>query len=136
MNANESGAAAEYLAAARFISMGYKVWWPGDQSSRADLLIEKGNDFLKVQCKRAGWVKGKYLRVKTSSNTRKGGIKPYRYGDYDLLAAIDGDRMWLIPYEEVRSHAHEIYLDKRNAKGVQQRDRLSFDAARWLLPQP
>lgn len=137
MNSNESGAAAEYLAAARFLSMGYKVWWPGDQSSSADLLIEKDHDFLRVQAKRATWVRKtgsahEYLRVKTVSN-HKGYTKAYKYGDYDLLAAVDGQRLWIIPYEETRRFKSAIYLDKR---GGTARNRAAFDSDHWLAPQP
>lgn len=47
------GAAAELYVASRLVALGYAVYYPLVTQSKADIVIEKGGVFQKVQVKKA-----------------------------------------------------------------------------------
>ncbi len=118
--------------------MGYAVHFPMDPASRYDLLITRGTDVLKVQVKKAQWRKNaeggnERLTVRTMpSGGRQRRAKAYKFGDYDLLAAIDGYRMWLVPYDELPVGLQWLALDVRGPS-TKRKNAKSYDPSKWLV---
>jgi hypothetical protein len=119
--------------------MGYAVHFPIDPSSRYDLLLTKPNDpiAIKVQVKRATWARktdtaNEFLAVKlASTSSKRGQKKVYVDGDFDFLCAIDGFRMWLVPYADIRGFKN-LSLDKRGPARVIE-NRKPYDPSKWLV---
>lgn len=95
------GAAAELKAAARLAELGYIIYYPLLTQSKADLVIERDGKFQKVQVKRA-------TRSEAGGNPfiqiRLGGAGRLDYtdGDFDVLAMVYEDRLWLLPWGMVK----------------------------------
>ena len=107
------GAAAEHSVAALFLANGYEVWWPSRGQSRADFVLEKKGRFWKVQVKTATWERrgdNEYLRVRLEKPSR--GSRAYLPGDFDLLVATDGNRVWSVGFDALPSTS-SLCLDKR-----------------------
>jgi hypothetical protein len=88
------------MAASRFLSEGYQVYWP-TLAHEVDFVIEKGGKLSRVQVKTAGYSKAgriSYLQcriIKTRSK-KASGFSPASF--YDLLFVhAPGVGDWLIP---------------------------------------
>lgn len=99
MNQFLQGAAAEHIAAAFFLRRGYDVLWPAADGCRYDFTAEQGGEWTKVQVKKVTRTPTGQLRVKCTPNGGRRVI--YRAGDFDVLVAVDGFRIWIIPYRDV-----------------------------------
>ena len=121
MNARHlSGVTAELFAAYRLSSVGYRIYYPFLTQSKCDLLIEDplGN-YYKVQVKKA---------TKSSANgyqfiqVRLGGCGRSNYieGDFDYLAMVYEDRLWLFPWSYTKdktSMSFSIFGEDVSKKG-------------------
>lgn len=96
---HREGSAAEHVVAAFFLRKGYDVLWPAAEGGKYDLMVHKTGYFLKVQVKKATRSRGR-LRVKCTPNGGRNRLI-YRAGDFDILAAVDRQRIWLIPYRSI-----------------------------------
>ncbi|MGL5189983.1 MAG: group I intron-associated PD-(D/E)XK endonuclease [Cetobacterium sp.] len=107
-----NGAAAEMLVASRFFSAGYEVYHPLATQSKADLVVYKDGQFLKVQVKKATPVT---IGNSTSHQVRLGGCgrAMYSEGDYDIMAVADGDIVRLFTWEETKDKK-SMCVGKRN----------------------
>lgn len=129
------GVAAEYQAAILLSSIGYAIHWPIDPSSPYDLLASKGHDYLKIQVKLARW--RKHLKgdnsslIVDSSTPSRSTKKGYSYGDFDLLCAIDGQRGWLIPFEDCLGRKN-LSLDRRGPSPLL-RNYKTYNPDHWLV---
>lgn len=131
-NANHfNGAAAERSVAAFFLGAGYEVWWPSVAQNRADFgITNEDTHFKTIQVKSARWESrgdNEYLRVRLKKPSR--GSREYVAGDFDYLAATDGDRIWIIPFDALPSRA-SLCLDKR---GPTVRDWNDYDPDDWRV---
>lgn len=94
------GAAAEFVAAAFFLRRGYDVLWPSSGAARYDFALEMNGEVTKVQVKKVSVSSTAKKRVKcTPDGGRKRRV--YASGDFDVLVAVDGNDLWIIPYKDI-----------------------------------
>lgn len=101
MDTRNQGAAAEYIVAAFFLRRCYSVLWPAAEGLKYDLAVEQPGIMLKIQVKKVTRSSTGRLRVMCSGNGSRKGRRMYKQGDFDMLAAVDGFRIWLIPYRDI-----------------------------------
>lgn len=92
--------AAESLAAAWYTLRNGAVFQPPSNASRIDLLVQRGDEMVRVQVKSAthrtggGWA----LRPVCFQGEGRSVARPFREGEVDELFAVTGDgRMFLLP---------------------------------------
>ena len=103
MTTDQKGAIAEAAIALAAIRLNIQVYKPMAEGGRCDLIIEPGDELLRIQCKWAQ-LKGDVLIVRcyTFRRTRDGYRKTtYTSSEVDAIAAYssDLDRCFLIPIE-------------------------------------
>jgi len=117
MQQHYTGAASEALAAAHYLGRGEDVFLPFMTQSRADILILRDGEPVKVQVKTATWGgngtgPNQYLQVRLANRTAGAGLL-YKEGDFDLLFIIDPEgRKWEIPWNELPA-TKSLCLDRR-----------------------
>lgn len=109
------GAAAEYAVASWYLENGYQVWWPSIQQDSIDFLTSKAGKVSRVQVKVAQWLREKGNRAPGLRVTLQHGAKAYKRTAFDLLAAVDGDRIWIFPFKLVY-HLSSIRLETPGVK--------------------
>lgn len=96
-----TGATSELFAAYKLSEQGYKIYFPFMTQSKADMVIEdhKGT-FYKIQVKTATLSSAngnEFIQIRLGGCDRT----EYQEGDFDLLAMVYNDRMWLFPWSFV-----------------------------------
>lgn len=126
-----NGLSSELYTASHFAQEGYEIFWPMQTQSRADFLIFKDGQALKVQCKKATWSKaGNYNYLQTRLSSRNKDSQPlYQEGDFDLLVVTDLEKIWVIPYQEVKGLTSLCLLSTKPTY----KSRASYDAATWRV---
>jgi len=96
MDYHNRGASSELFAASQFAARGHHVYFPAMTQSKSDFVVEMGGVFKKVQVKTGCRFSPKYPHL---LQIRLGGCGRTRYetGDFDLLAIVNGTRLWVIP---------------------------------------
>jgi hypothetical protein len=103
VNLHFIGSAAELYVAYRASEKNFIVSYPLFTQSKYDLIIDAGGKPLKIQVKKA---------TKNSTNgykfiqVRLGGCgRPtYTKDDYDYLAIVYEEKLWMLPYEVTKDH--------------------------------
>lgn len=112
-NCHFNGASSELYVAYKATEKGFVVNYPLFTQSRYDLIIDTGKKLLKVQVKRSvkSSVKGNYF-----IQIRLGGCghPDYKEGDYDYVAMVFDDKVWMLPYKDTEGHNFEIFAEKIN----------------------
>jgi len=131
-----NGSAAEYRAAAWFLENGYMVWWPSVHQDAADFMVSKSGKYRRIQVKKAAWSRRHrgsrryYLQVVINRGTE--GRRVYSAKDIDYVMAVDGERLWLIPFKSIRA-ARSLMLDKKGPAQLNQPTRLRYDPSEWRV---
>lgn len=101
------GDVAELLAAAKYIEKGYVVSRPLTDHARYDLLIDDGNNILKVQVKARSMKNGSVAVQKYTSN------KAYEDGDFDILVVycIDTGEIAALNWDELLTSDTILRID-------------------------
>ena len=98
-----NGAVSELKAMEYYLSKGYEIFTPLLSQSRADFIAASCDDCKKVQVKTATWSRAgnhKYLQVRLTDRT---GIKRmYEDGDFDEMAIIDENDIWIAPWKDIK----------------------------------
>ena len=103
MNSNDKGAVAELEIATAAVKLGIPVFKPLNEHSRADLILELGDQLMRVQCK---WGRLSASRdvviavLRTSHYTPRGQVcRTYDEREIDLIGVYCGelDRSFLLP---------------------------------------
>lgn len=94
------GSSSELFAASRFVLKGHCVYFPAMSQSKADFVADVDGRLVKVQVKSATQFNPKYphliqVRLGGSGRTR------YEAEDFDLLAIVFQDRLWVLPTTDV-----------------------------------
>ena len=96
---HSTGTSNEYYMAAMYMAEGHQVFWPADQHTAVDFLLERHNAKLKVQVKTVRDCNGYWKCDTVTKHARNS--KGSRH--YDLLVAVspNGD-VWEIPARLIR----------------------------------
>ena len=109
-----TGQRGELLVAEKLIANGWSVAHPLSDSSPFDLLVAKGDRFLRLQIK-ATLEQHHYPNKSPHYHfgTSKGfGLKKkYSRGEADFFVcvALDSLRFWIIPFKEIKTYTIKIY---------------------------
>lgn len=120
------GDLAELMVAADLVRQGYRVAFPYGEDWDADLLIERGGQFERVQVKYTA-PKHDVLEVRALSLSLTGGrvmqVKRYTSDTIDWLAAYEpgSGRFFYIPAAELGAGRNTISLRLAPARNNQQR---------------
>ena len=76
------------------------------------MLVDRGKDIIRVQCKYANSDKEGILRLTTMHNNKK-----YIDGEIDYFATIYKDKCYLIPYANQKTITLRLTPPKNNQKG-------------------
>lgn len=116
---HNTGVTSELFVAYKLSSKGFKVYFPFMTQSKADIVVEdKLGNFIKIQVKTA---------TKSSANgnyfvqVRLGGCgrTMYTEGDFDYLAMVYENRIWMLPWDIVKdkkSMSFSIFSDRKGCK--------------------
>lgn len=142
MNPKLLGEKSEARIIAALIQHDLFVLTPFGDSQRYDLVIELGDEFLRVQCKTGRLIRGAVEFPTCSSYAHRGrGRKDYR-GQADLFAAYcpDNDKVYVIPVDEVgRSKCRLRVSASRNGQLDGIHCAIDYELATWarhLSPVP
>jgi hypothetical protein len=100
---HRTGAAAELFTAYRLTELGHSVYFPTLTQSKCDLVVEIDGGFKKVQVKKATKSEARghqFIQVRLGGCGRQ----EYVDGDFDLLAMVYEERLWLFPWEFVKGN--------------------------------
>ena len=104
---------------ARFITKAFEKGWeitkPFHHAQSYDFVIRKNGKWQTVQVKSAYEGKDRYGRYHKVVNIRRSnekGSRPYKVGDFDLLAVIYQERIWLIGWKEIRKIRSNIRIEQ------------------------
>lgn len=116
MNYHDRGAASELFAASQFASRGHHVYFPAMTQSKSDFVVEMDGVFKKVQVKTGCRFNPKYPHL---LQIRLGGCGRTRYqtGDFDLLAIVEGTRLWVVPTDVVDITQCSMSFSTENVSG-------------------
>lgn len=127
------GVRSELKAMDYYNNLGYQIYTPLSAQSRADFVYDSGNSVVKVQVKTATWsVSGNISYLQCRLKSRNDYSKMYKDGDFDEIVFVDGDRLWIAPWEDVKDKT-SVCLDsnrldyKPNTK--------DYDPNNWLVRQ-
>lgn len=108
------GVTAELYTAYRLSEAGYGIYFPFLTQSKCDLVVQhKDGPLLKVQVKKATRSSSNghpFIQVRLAASDSS----MYRDGDFDLLAMVYEDRLWLFPWQFVKdktSMSFSIFTD-------------------------
>lgn len=114
-NSKEVGDTTETAALHELTTHGYRVSIPFGDNAKYDLVVDTGDELLRVQCKTAWQNKPKTIRFNTHSQTTRGG--EYHETTYeDEIDAFfvrypeDGTFYW-IPVESATTQKMELRFD-------------------------
>lgn len=95
MNKNQIGAHNEVRAQLWFMERGYDVFTPTHSATRADFIVTKGSETLRVQVKTAQY-NGPYIQSRLDIRGTK-----YTSDEVDVIFFILDHRKWLVPIQLV-----------------------------------
>lgn len=96
---HQTGATSELFAAYMLAEQGYKVYFPFMTQSKADLVIEaRTGNFYKIQVKTATEFSKGYIQIRLGGCGRSN----YKEGDFDFLAMVYKQRLWIFPWSFVK----------------------------------
>lgn len=93
-----------------FIQLGWKVSIPYGEDSRYDLIVDRGNDLIRVQCKSCT-LKDNKLTMWCMSNNKK-----YQESDLDYFATTYKNKCYLIPFKSQKCMSFRLVPPKSNQK--------------------
>lgn len=100
-----TGACSELEVAKRLAGMGYEIFFPVMTQSQIDLIAVRGSECLRVQVKTASKIKSggfDYLQVRLQSRCSGSGYtRDYSETQFDKIAIVYGDNVWLCPWCEI-----------------------------------
>ena len=102
-NTKQTGDETEARIIAALIEAGYSTAVPFGDNDRYDLVLDTGDELLRVQCK-TGWVEDDVIRFKTASKTTVDGVETMN--DYDgtidsfAVRCKDTDALYWVPVED------------------------------------
>lgn len=132
MNTKQTGDETEARIIAAFIAEGYSVSVPFGDNDKYDLVLDTGDQLLRIQCK-TGWIEDDVVRFKTASQTTADG--EVTMTDYD--GAVDafavrckenGELYW-VPIEDAGKKSTYLRLTepKIDHPSVKLAERYRFD---------
>lgn len=98
---HQIGATAELYVAYLLSSLGHPVFFPFITQSKCDLVVEMDGVLKKVQVKKAtkSFAQGHpFIQIRLDGKDRS----KYADGDFDILAMVYENRLWLFPWEFVK----------------------------------
>jgi hypothetical protein len=98
-----NGASSELFVAYKATERGFVVSYPLFTQSKYDLIIDTGKKLLKVQVKKAvkSSAKGnEFIQIRLGGC----GHPDYKAGDYDYVAMVFHDKVWMLPYKDTEGH--------------------------------
>lgn len=126
-----NGIRSELKVQQYYNELGYDIFLPLCGASRADLIYDDGENIVKVQVKTATWSKAgdvNYLQCRLKNRNLYSNM--YRDGDFDKIVFVDGDRLWIAPWEEVKGKT-SICLDS-NREGYSPNSK-DYAPSKWLV---
>ncbi len=112
------GEMAEMLFAAGAIVHDWEIYMPFGHAQTTDLcLLKPWSAPIKVQVKTAWWDPShRSYAVLLHKGSRRGGVQPYKAGDFDVLAAYLTDRNQFVfwSFEDIRGRQKIRYSPKRH----------------------
>lgn len=121
-DAHKTGAMNELRAQLMYAGMGYDVFTPIHNKTRADFIAVKDEKVLRVQVKTAQY-NGPYIQSRLDV-----GGKRYTQSDCDVLVFILDERVWIAPIEEV-SDMTSVCLGKMDDPSYLPRK--EYDPSKW-----
>ncbi|KKL71296.1 hypothetical protein LCGC14_2096380 [marine sediment metagenome] len=103
MNTKAIGEISQACIMASLLKAGYAVLTPYGDNLRYDLVIEKGGEFFRVQCKTGRLDKGAIVFPTASSYRHRNGSNRHYRGQIEYFAVYypDNDTTYLVPVDEV-----------------------------------
>lgn len=103
MNTKTTGDVTETQFLHELVTAGYGVSIPFGDNDPYDLVVDSGDELVRVQCK-TGWLEGPCVRFKTASKTTRDGepsMVGYE-GEIDVFAVRcrDDEALYWVPVEE------------------------------------
>ncbi|WP_436346652.1 group I intron-associated PD-(D/E)XK endonuclease [Natronorubrum sp. FCH18a] len=102
-NTKQTGDETEARIIAALIEAGYSTAIPFGDNDRYDLVLDTGDELLRVQCK-TGWIEDDVIRFKTASKTTVDGVATMN--DYDstidafAVRCKNTDALYWVPVED------------------------------------
>ena len=92
----------------KFMSMGFECSTPYGNQAKYDILVDVGNEIIRVQCKKSRWVDDDKVSITFSTcsqttNTQETTRHTYNSDVIDYFATCWGDNVFLIPVDECNS---------------------------------
>lgn len=88
----------------KFMSMGFECSTPYGNQAKYDILVDTGDEILRIQCKKSHWVDEKnsimFHTVSQTTNTQKTIRHRYTKNEIDYFATCWEDKVYLIPVDE------------------------------------
>lgn len=88
----------------KFMSMGFECSTPYGNQAKYDILVDTGNEILRVQCKKSRWADNKnsiiFDAYSQTTNTQKTVRHRYTSEQIDYFATCWEDNVYLIPVDE------------------------------------
>jgi|SRR6478752_1089222 len=120
MNSKNKGEKTEGLILGKLLSLGYIVLMPFGNNQRYDMVVDKGNGFLKIQCKTGRKINGCINFNSCSTNGFTGKSKNYRGQiDYFIVYCPENNEFYEIPVSDVGIKIGVLRIEepKRTTKG-------------------
>lgn len=124
-DAHKTGALSELKAQVYFTELGYDVFTPIHNKTRADFIAVKGTEIVRVQVKTAQY-NGPYIQSRLSSSNNE---NTYTKDECDVIVFILDKRMWIAPIEEVQ-HFTSVCLGKVEGKYNSYKE---YDPSKWEI---
>jgi len=88
----------------------YDMYTPDNPSSAADIIVTKGEVFVRLQVKTTFHRQGVYLkREKNSRHGRE--MYPYSEADFDYLCAVCFPKVYIIPFLMIRNPSYVSFKE-------------------------
>lgn len=107
-----------------YMNMGFDVFTPTHNKTRADFIAVNGTTVLRVQVKTAQY-NGAYIQARLDVNGEK-----YTKEDCDIIVFILDENVWICPIEEV-SGMSSICLGKHG--DPEYKPRKEYDPDKWKM---
>lgn len=88
----------------KFMSMGFECSTPYGNQAKYDILVDIGDEILRIQCKKSRWIDDRksisFQTCSQTTNTQKTVKHLYTSKDIDYFATCWEDNVYLVPVEE------------------------------------
>ncbi len=112
----EKGHIGQLIVKETLLNLEYNIFSPELENGKIDLIIEKNNEYLKIQIKTVQTIRGyKQIPVrKVSHNMGNYKIKHYTREDIDYFIGVDVDTrdVYMIPIEIIEQYKNIISVSK------------------------